>query len=112
MVVFSNIYNHWIRDEFLHFENVIYDFFDPRGFDGVVVTAEASPDISIIHCLWSLHKIWGGLLITGLLCSPQLKFTERYCNKDTDTIDFVFGIGDYVYMSENVSITFFFIVRL
>ena len=26
MVVFSNIYNHWIRGEFLNFENVIYDF--------------------------------------------------------------------------------------
>ena len=46
MVVFSNIYNHWIRDEFLNFENVIYDFFDPSGFDGVIVTAEAFLDIS------------------------------------------------------------------
>ena len=26
VVVFSNIYNHRIRDEFLNFENVIYDF--------------------------------------------------------------------------------------
>lgn len=26
VVVFSNIYNHWIRDEFLNFENIIYDF--------------------------------------------------------------------------------------
>ena len=46
VVVFSNIYNHWIRDEFLNFENVIYDFFDPSGFDGVIVTAEAFLDIS------------------------------------------------------------------
>lgn len=46
MVVFSNIYNHWIRGEFLNFENVIYDFFDPSGFGGVIVTAEAFPDIS------------------------------------------------------------------
>lgn len=37
VVVFSNIYNHRIRDEFLNFENVIYDFFDPSGFDGVIV---------------------------------------------------------------------------
>lgn len=48
VVVFSNIYNHRIRDEFLNFENVIYDFFDPSGFDGVIVTAEAFLDISII----------------------------------------------------------------
>ena len=46
VVVFSNIYNHWIRDEFLNVENVIYDFFDPSGFDGVIVTAEAFLDIS------------------------------------------------------------------
>lgn len=44
--MFSNIYNHWIRDEFLNFENVIYDFFSPSGFDGVIVTAEAFLDIS------------------------------------------------------------------
>ena len=48
VVVFSNIYNHWIRGEFLNFENVIYDFFDPSGFDGVIVTAEAFLDISRI----------------------------------------------------------------
>ncbi len=48
MVVFSNIYNHWIREEFLNFENVIYDFFDPSGFDGVIVTAEVFLDISIL----------------------------------------------------------------
>ena len=48
VVVFSNIYNHWIRDEFLNFENVIYDFFDPSGFDGAIVTAEAFLDISML----------------------------------------------------------------
>ena len=48
MVVFSSIYNHRIRNEFLNFENVIYDFFGPSGFDGVIVTAEAFLDISII----------------------------------------------------------------
>ena len=48
VVVFSNINNHWIRDEFLNFENVIYDFFDPSGFDGVIVTAEVFLDISIL----------------------------------------------------------------
>ena len=28
VVVFSNIYNHWIRDEFLNFENVIYNRYE------------------------------------------------------------------------------------
>ena len=58
VVVFSNIYNHWIRDEFLNFENVIYDFCDPSGFDGVIVTAEAFLDISrimeFIFRFWSI----------------------------------------------------------
>ena len=29
VVVFSNIYNHWISDELLNYENHIYDFFQP-----------------------------------------------------------------------------------
>ncbi len=46
--VFSNIYNHWVNDSFLNFENHIYDFFRPEYFDGVIVTAEAFPDLSMI----------------------------------------------------------------
>ena len=73
VVMFSNIYNHRIRDEFLNFENVIYDFFDPSGFDGVIVTAEAFLDISttkprkeicevFVLCILSLlsFKTYGG----------------------------------------------------
>lgn len=48
VVVFSNIYNHWIADELLNYENHIYDFFQPKQFDGVIVTAEAFMDISLI----------------------------------------------------------------
>jgi len=29
VVVFTNIYNHWVNDEVLNFENVIFDFFNP-----------------------------------------------------------------------------------
>ena len=57
MVVFSNIYNHWIRDEFLNFENVIYDFFDPSGFDGVIVTAEAFLDISTMSLAEEIRQL-------------------------------------------------------
>lgn len=38
-VVFSNIYNHWVRDDMLNFENIIYALFDPGLFDGVIITA-------------------------------------------------------------------------
>ncbi|MBQ7003800.1 MAG: substrate-binding domain-containing protein [Oscillospiraceae bacterium] len=41
VVVFSNVYNHWSLDTLLNFENIIYDFFQPEQFDGVIVTAES-----------------------------------------------------------------------
>ncbi len=49
--VFSNIYNHWINDKVLNFENIIYDLFDPEPFDGVIIDSEpfpSIPDMSII----------------------------------------------------------------
>lgn len=48
VVVFSNIYNHWVKDKLLNFENHIYDFFQPEQFDGVIITAEAFIDLSVI----------------------------------------------------------------
>ncbi len=48
VVVFSNIYNHWAEDETLTYENVIYDFFEPQGFDAVIITAEAFMDLSVL----------------------------------------------------------------
>ena len=45
VAVFSNIYNHWINDSLLNFENVIYSLFDPKLFDGVIIDAEAFPNI-------------------------------------------------------------------
>lgn len=51
VAVFSNIYNHWIRDEILNFENHIYDFFQPEQFGGVIVTAEAFMDLSQIEAV-------------------------------------------------------------
>ena len=49
VIVFSNIYNHWIADELLNFENHIYDFFQPELFDGVIITAEAFMDLSMLE---------------------------------------------------------------
>lgn len=48
VAVYSNIYNHWVDDECLNFENVIYSLFDPSCFDGAIITAEAFRDISVI----------------------------------------------------------------
>ena len=41
VVVYSNIYNHWVEDERLNCENMIYSLFEPRYFDGTIITAEA-----------------------------------------------------------------------
>lgn len=49
VVVYSNIYNHWQDDELLNYENIIYSLFEPDLFDGVIITAEAFRDISIIN---------------------------------------------------------------
>ncbi len=51
VVVFSNIYNYPNNDEALNFENIIYDFFDPNDFDGVIITAEAFMELSIIEAV-------------------------------------------------------------
>jgi len=48
VVVFSNIYNHWISDELLNYENHIYDFFQPEQFDGVIITAESFLHLSVL----------------------------------------------------------------
>ncbi len=48
VAVYSNIYNHWVEDEQLNFENIIYSLFEPCHFDGAVITAEAFKDISIL----------------------------------------------------------------
>ena len=46
--VYSNIYNHWLSDGQLNFENIIYTLFDPCIFHGAIITAEAFMDISIL----------------------------------------------------------------
>ena len=39
------------------FENVIYDFFDPSGFDGVIVTAETFLDISTMSLAEEIRQL-------------------------------------------------------
>lgn len=55
--VYSNIYNHWVKDAVLNYENVIYDFFNPAAFAGVIVTAEAFFDKELLtSILERIHK--------------------------------------------------------
>ncbi len=49
VAVYSNIYNHWVEDEQLNFENIIYSLFEPCHFDGAIITAEAFRDISVLN---------------------------------------------------------------
>ena len=45
--VFTNIYNFWADDNLMTFENVIYDFFNPFDYDGVIITPEPFKNQSI-----------------------------------------------------------------
>lgn len=49
--VFTNIYNHWVNDELLNFENTVYDLAAPEIFDGIIITAEAFMDLSALSGL-------------------------------------------------------------
>ncbi len=59
VAVFSNIYNHWVADALLNFENHIYDFFQPELFDGVIVTAEAFMDLSMLEDVFGRTRAAG-----------------------------------------------------
>ncbi|MBE6846957.1 MAG: helix-turn-helix domain-containing protein [Ruminococcus sp.] len=49
VAVFSNVYNHWVSDALLNYENHIYDFFQPQQFHGVIITAEAFLSLSTLE---------------------------------------------------------------
>ncbi len=52
--VYSNLYNLDGTDTLMHFENHIYDFFQPEYYDGVIVTAEAFRDLKMLEDV--LHR--------------------------------------------------------
>ncbi len=80
VVVFTNIHNHWIKDEFLNFENIIYDFFDPKEFDGVIVTAEAFMDLSMFS---SLYERVREAEIPAVVTNGEIDgFKSIYCNDE------------------------------
>ena len=47
--MYSNIYNHWVVDEQLNFENIIYSLFEPSHYRGVIIAAEPFMDIGILN---------------------------------------------------------------
>lgn len=67
VAVFSNVYNHWISDELLNFEDHIYDFFQPESFDGVIVNAEPFMDLSVLNDVFSRIRSSGipAVMISG-----------------------------------------------
>lgn len=82
VAVFSNIYNYWQDDIFLTFENIIYSFFNPDGFDGVIITAEAFMDISIISDV--IDKIRKSDLPAAVINGEIDGFKSFYCNDEND----------------------------
>ncbi len=82
VIVFSNIYNHWSDDKLLTFENVIYDFFDPTDFDGVVITGEAFMDISVIS--GAVEKIRAAKIPAVVTGGEIDGFESIYCDDEGD----------------------------
>ncbi len=78
VVVVTNIYNHWVADELLTFENVIYSFFDPTGFDGVIITAEAFMDLSSLS--EAVEKIRKAKIPAVVINGKIEGFKDIYCD--------------------------------
>ncbi len=82
VVVYSNIYNHWVEDEQLNFENIIYSFFEPRYFDGAVITAEAFRDIAVLNV--TVEKLRKAKLPTVVIGRETDGFTSVYSDDEKD----------------------------
>ncbi len=82
VVVFSNIYNHWVEDDMLCFENIIYDFFEPAEFDGVIVTAEAFMELSVISS--ATDKVRASKIPAVVINGEINGFTSMYCDDEGD----------------------------
>ncbi len=82
VIVFSNIYNHWKKDNLLTFENIIYDFFEPDGFDGVIITGEAFMEISIIN--GAINKIRKSKIPAVIINGEAAGLKSLYCNDEYD----------------------------
>ncbi len=82
VVVFSNIYNHWKGDKLLTFENIIYNFFEPDGFDGVIITGEAFSELSVISQATDKIRKSG---IPAVVINGEIDgFKSLYCDDEHD----------------------------
>ncbi len=81
-VVYSNIYNHWFEDTALNYENIIYSLFEPQHFDGVIITAEAFRDISILDRV--IEKIRSAKLPAVVIGGEIAGFASVYSDDEAD----------------------------
>ncbi len=82
VVVYSNIYNHWSEDIQLNYENIIYTLFEPDGFDGAIITAEAFRDISIIDGVFD--KLRSSKLPTVVIGGEKDGCSSVYSDDESD----------------------------
>ena len=82
VVVYSNIYNHWSEDIQLNYENIIYTLFEPDGFDGAIITAEAFRDISIIDGVFD--KLSSSKIPTVIIGGEKEGFSSIYSDDESD----------------------------
>jgi len=81
-VIYSNIYNHWTEDTTLNYENIIYSLFEPRHFDGAIITAEAFRDISILDGV--VEKLKKAKLPTVIIGGELEGFASVYSDDESD----------------------------
>lgn len=81
-VIYSNIYNHWVEDEILNYENIIYSLFEPQHFDGAIITYEAFRDISILDGI--VEKLKKARLPTIVIGGELEGFASVYSDDEAD----------------------------
>ena len=81
-VIYSNIYNHWVEDTILNYENIIYSLFEPRHFDGAIITYEAFRDISILDSV--VEKLKKAKLPTVIIGGELEGFASVYSDDEAD----------------------------
>ncbi len=82
VAVYSNIYNHWVDDEQLNYENIIYSLFEPCHFDGAIITAEAFRDISVLDEV--IEKLKKAKLPTAIIGGETDGFVSVYSDDEAD----------------------------
>lgn len=82
VAVYSNIYNHWVEDKQLNYENIIYSLPEPHHFDGAIITAEAFRDISILDEI--AEKLRKEKLPTVVIGGELKGFESIYSDDEAD----------------------------